>query len=142
MEVFFTTRRLLRTTGSSVKPSMSGVILSGNVSYIPGVPCCIICQTYVGQVCTYCFWLFSVTAAFEVTSCIFILKCFNCSNYCVTLPFMLCHNIGQYSHMEMVKRWIATIKKSFLSDNVTILLSLFTHFDLDLTFWDYSFLSP
>ena len=55
-------------------------------------------------ICTYCFSFFSVTAAFEVTSCIFILKCFNCSNYCVTLPFLLCHNIGQYSHMEMVKR--------------------------------------
>ena len=68
--------------------------------FIPGIPCCIICQTYVGQVCTYCFSFFSVTAAFEVTSCIFILKCFNCSNYCVTLPFLLCHNIGQYSHME------------------------------------------
>ena len=98
MKVFFTTRTSHRTTGSSVKPSISDVTLSENVPWVPGIPSCMICPTYY-------FSIFSaVIAVFEVTSCIVILKCFNCSNYLVTLPFLLRHYIGRYNHMEMVKR--------------------------------------
>ena len=43
------------------------------------IPSCMICQTY-------CFSFLTLIATFQVTTCIFKLKCFNCSNYLVP-PF-------------------------------------------------------
>ena len=43
------------------------------------IPSCMICQTY-------CFSFLTLIATFQVTTCTFKLKCFNCSNYLVP-PF-------------------------------------------------------
>ena len=96
-KLFFTTRTALSNTCSSVKPSKSKVTFSKNVPQVPCIPSFNICRQY-------CFSLFSVIATFEVTSRIFILKCFNFSNYLLTLPFLLCYYIERYNHMEFVKR--------------------------------------
>ena len=76
------------TTGSLVKPSISGRILSENAPWVPGIP--------------YSLTLIVMTI-FEFTSCISVLKCFNCWNSLVHLPFLLCHYIRQYN--QMGKSW-------------------------------------
>ena len=96
-KLFFTTRTALSNTCSSVKPSISKVTFSKDVPQVPCIPSFNICRRY-------CFSFFSVIATFEVTSRIFILKCFNFSNYLLTLPFLLCYYIERYNHMEFVKR--------------------------------------
>ena len=97
LKVFFTTRTALSNTCSSVKPLISKVTFSKNVPQVPCLPSFNICGRY-------CFSFFSVIATFEVTSSIFIIKCFNCSNYLLPLSFLLCYYIEGYNHMEFVKR--------------------------------------
>ena len=69
MKVFSTTGISYWTTGSSLK-------------LISGVNCVDKCPLLEYMICLrYCFSFFSVIAAsFHVTSCIFKLRCFNCSN--------------------------------------------------------------
>ena len=74
----------------------------------PWVPSILSCSL------TYCFSFFSVIATKSFMSCIFVLECFNCSNSLtlVLLSFLfwsVCI-IRWYNQMEIVKRWIATIK--------------------------------
>ena len=47
MNVFFTTGTSHQTTGSLVKSLISGGTLSENVPWVPGIPSCIICPTYI-----------------------------------------------------------------------------------------------
>ena len=79
--------------------------------------------------------LFTLLATFEVNSYIFVLKYFNCSNSLVPLFLLLCPNIHrQYNQiqMEMVEPCIRNKHqgKIIIADNVVILLSLITHFNL------------
>ena len=45
------------------------------------------------------FSFFSVLTIMEITSCIFVLKYFSCSNSLVPLPFLLRHYIRRYNQM-------------------------------------------
>ena len=74
------------TTGSSVKPSTSEVTLSENSPWVPGIP-----RVW------HSFSFFSVITIFEITFCIFVPKCFSCSNSLVPLLFLLCHYIRRYT---------------------------------------------
>ena len=47
MNIFFTTGTSHQTTGSLLKSLISGGTLSENVPWVPGIPSCIICPTYV-----------------------------------------------------------------------------------------------
>ena len=60
------------------------------------------------EVCVWQFFIFTVIATIETTSCIFGLRCFNCSNSLVPLSFLLCHHTKQYNQMGIVMRLIAT----------------------------------
>ena len=55
-------------TDSSVKPSISGVTLSESTPWVHSIP-----------VARHIFSFFSVIRIFEITYCIFVLKCFSCS---------------------------------------------------------------
>ena len=104
------------------------------------IPSCMICQTY-------CFSFLTLIATFQVTTCIFKLKCFNCSSYLVP-PFCSVILLGDI----ILKSWsdIATNCHKIISRAlVTILISLFTHFDFDpvlshyiTNYYTHSFLLP
>ena len=59
------------------------------------------------QPCSLSFSFFLVMPTLKVTSCIFVLKCFNCSNSSIHVPFLLCYRIRRHNQMEIVNRWIA-----------------------------------
>ena len=80
------------STGSSVKPSISGLTLFENAPWVPGIP-----------VVWHIFSFFSVMTIFELISCIFVLKWFICSNHLLPLPFLLCYYIRWY--IQMGKSW-------------------------------------
>ena len=101
--------------GSFVK-SKTGVNFAGKCSWLMYMICLI-----------HCFPFFSVIATlFDVASCIFKLKDFNCPNSFVPLPFNK-HRLGQSltSYMKIVKRCIF----NNIFDNITILMRLLTHFE-------------
>ena len=83
---FFTTWTTHWTTGSSVKLAISGATLSENAPKVLGLLSCSL---------TFCFSFFSVIATFEVTSCMFVLKRFDCSNSLVLFPFLLRQYAGR-----------------------------------------------
>ena len=104
------------TTGSSVKPSISGVKLSENA---PWVLVSLLWQS---------FPYLSVITIFEITSCIFILKWISCCNSLVVpLPFLLCH----YVNNQMGESWRDEQQPNInhhniiISDNIAIQLSSF-----------------
>ena len=102
-KVFSTTWTWHWNTGPSLKPSTSGVTLFQNVTWVTGI-----------LVVRHSFSLFTVIVTFEATSCIFVLKCFNCSESMLPLPFLFCHHIRwQYNQMqtdmEIAKPWIRKI---------------------------------
>ena len=103
-KVFFATLASHWTTVSSLKPLISGVTLSENAPSIPCIPSCN--MIYL----RYCFSFLPVSTTFEVTSCVFRLKCFNYYTDLVPLPYLLLHYIGWYNHMETKKGWIVTTK--------------------------------
>ena len=51
------------------------------------------------HLCETWFFIFlsEVMTTFKVTSCIFVLRCFNCSNSILPLPFLLHHYIRRYN---------------------------------------------
>ena len=82
-KVLFTASTSHWTSGSSVK--FYETTLSDNDCWVPSILSCSL---------TYCFSSFSVIVTFGVTSCIFVLKCFNHSNSFVPLPVFLRHYVG------------------------------------------------
>ena len=90
-------------------------------TWVPGIPSCSL---------TYCFSFFSVITTFEITPCIFVLKCNASITVIFWYPFFLLgHDIAQYNQNR--KAIGNSYHKIIISDNMAIQLSLFTHFDFD-----------
>ena len=87
--------------------------------WVPGILSCSL---------AYLFSFSSVIATFEVDSCIFVLKCFNCFKcpfpFCFVITFSAIKSDGNCKAMNIQH-------KITISDNLPILLSLFAYFDFD-----------
>ena len=127
------------TTVSSVKPLILGVTLSENAPWVPGIP-----------VAWHSFSFFSVMTIFEVTFCIFVLKCCDCSNSLVPFLCLLHNYIRRYIIIPWVNREAINNShhdKTIISDNVVALLSsiwfiLIVLFHHIASYYTHSFLSP
>ena len=71
------------------------------------------------------FSFFSVIITYEVTSCIFVLICFNCSNSLVSFAFMLHQYIRWYNPMWVNREAINNSHhdKTIILENIVILLT-------------------
>ena len=96
---------------------------------------------------------YSVMTIFEVTSCILVLKCFDCSNSLGPFPFLLHHYIGRYIIIQWVNREAMNNShhdKMIISDNVvtmgnvlsSVWFILITLSHYIASYYPHSFLSP